>query len=64
MAREINALIISHPDATTVPPEEVRPPVFNDLNTRVPYVEFFVSSHVHNLLSESMTVGPRIVKFH
>ncbi|KAK4366536.1 hypothetical protein RND71_014416 [Anisodus tanguticus] len=29
----------------------VRPPVFNDLNTRVPHVRGFVSSHVHNLLN-------------
>ncbi|KAK4368241.1 hypothetical protein RND71_012033 [Anisodus tanguticus] len=41
----------------------LRPPIFNDLNTRVPHIGGFVSSHVHNLLSEWMTVGPRIVKF-
>ncbi|KAK4367825.1 hypothetical protein RND71_011617 [Anisodus tanguticus] len=32
--------------------QSVRPPIFNDLNTRVPYVGGFVSSHMHNLLSE------------
>ncbi|KAK4349600.1 hypothetical protein RND71_032355 [Anisodus tanguticus] len=31
---------------------EVRPPIFNELNTRIPHVGGFVSSHVHNLLSE------------
>ncbi|KAK4359347.1 hypothetical protein RND71_021576 [Anisodus tanguticus] len=30
----------------------LRPPIFNDLNTMVPHVGDFDSSHVHNLLSE------------
>ncbi|KAK4355066.1 hypothetical protein RND71_024037 [Anisodus tanguticus] len=48
-----------------LPLMRLRPPIFNDLNTRVPHVGVFGSSHVHNLLiAEDEQIPDLLIKEH